>query len=117
MMANVGERWRTTRGNVKYAADDGERPRTLANNRATGLKTARVQALVGSNPTPSAPGSKARHSSRSTPPRNAGAPSTHPTSSVECQFMALRTGADVVSPTRSGRFPSELLRLQELWGQ
>ena len=38
MMANVGERWRTTRGNVKYAADDGERPRTLANNRATGLK-------------------------------------------------------------------------------
>src|SRR5207253_7663443 len=28
---------------------------------------------------------------------------------VECQLMALRTGADVVSPTRAGRFASELL--------
>ena len=53
-MANVGERRRTKRTSVKYSADVGERPRTMADGSKVALKTARVQALVGSNPTPSA---------------------------------------------------------------
>ena len=53
-LANVGERRRTKRVDVKYSADVGERPRTIVNSQGAVLKTARVQALVGSNPTPSA---------------------------------------------------------------
>jgi hypothetical protein len=52
-MANVGERQRTKGASVKYSADVGGRPRTLADGSKVTLKTARVQALVGSNPTPS----------------------------------------------------------------
>jgi len=44
---NRGERWRTNDVPAIYRAIVGELWRTLA------LKTARVQALVGSNPTPS----------------------------------------------------------------
>ena len=51
--ANYGERWRTTRISVKYSADVGERPRTVVNSRAAGLKTTKVQAFGGSNPSPS----------------------------------------------------------------
>jgi hypothetical protein len=39
---NVGEQRRTTGANVKYAADDGERPRTMVDDAATVLKTASV---------------------------------------------------------------------------
>src|SRR5438128_5344722 len=53
-MANVGERWRTISGKVKYGADDGERPRTFENEGTTVLKTTKVQAFGGSNPSPSA---------------------------------------------------------------
>jgi hypothetical protein len=53
-MANVGERRRTKSASVKYAADDGERPRTVADDAATVLKTTKVQAFGGSNPSPSA---------------------------------------------------------------
>ncbi len=52
--ANVGEQRRTTSANVKYAADDGERPRTMVDDAATVLKTTKVQAFGGSNPSPSA---------------------------------------------------------------
>jgi len=38
-MANVGERPAHEKGYVKYAADDGERPPTVVDNAATGLKT------------------------------------------------------------------------------
>ncbi len=45
--ANSGERWRTSADescSLKYSADVGERPR---------LKTTKVQAFGGSNPSPS----------------------------------------------------------------
>ena len=53
-MANVGERERTIGASAKYSADVGERPRTVADGSKVTLKTTRVQALGGSNPSPSA---------------------------------------------------------------
>ena len=53
-MANVGERQRTKRADVKYGADVGERLRTLADDAKVALKTTKVQAFGGSNPSPSA---------------------------------------------------------------
>ena len=53
-MANAGERQRTKGASVKYSADVGERPRTLADEAKVTLKTTKVQAFGGSNPSPSA---------------------------------------------------------------
>jgi len=53
-MANVGERRRTKRASLKYGADVGERPRTVTDGLKVALKTTKVQAFGGSNPSPSA---------------------------------------------------------------
>jgi hypothetical protein len=53
-MANSGERRRTKLANVKYGADVGERPGTVADGSKVALKTTKVQAFGGSNPSPSA---------------------------------------------------------------
>ena len=55
-MANVDERQRTKRDGVKYGADVGDRPRTVADGLKVALKTTKVQAFGGSNPSPSASG-------------------------------------------------------------
>jgi len=55
--ANNGEQWRTSAGeavNVKYGAGVGESPRTVADGSKVALKTTKVQAFGGSNPSPSA---------------------------------------------------------------
>src|SRR6266566_9253387 len=53
-MANAGERWRTTDARCLYTANSGERPRTVADGTKVALKTTKVQAFGGSNPSPSA---------------------------------------------------------------
>ena len=53
-LRRVGERWRTKRAGMKYAADVGERPRTVTDGLKVALKTTKVQAFGGSNPSPSA---------------------------------------------------------------
>jgi hypothetical protein len=53
-LANVGERWRTKGQRVMYRANVGERLRMLVNYARPVLKTTKVQAFGGSNPSPSA---------------------------------------------------------------
>jgi hypothetical protein len=55
--ANYGELWRTSADDRLLTHVQGERPRTLANGgglKNTVLKTTKVQAFGGSNPSPSA---------------------------------------------------------------
>src|ERR1700682_1220692 len=60
-MTNVGERWRTKGQRLMYRANVGERLRTLVDYARPVLKTTKVQAFGGSNPSPSA---------RSIPPKS-----------------------------------------------
>jgi hypothetical protein len=55
--ADYGERWRTVADERLLMCIQRERRRTMANNderKNTGLKTTKVQAFGGSNPSPSA---------------------------------------------------------------
>ena len=51
-MANSGERRRTKLANVEYGVDVGESPRTVADGSKVALKTTKVKAFGGSNPSP-----------------------------------------------------------------